>query len=58
MTAFQISVLVADANAANGLTCGAGRRVVCEQSSRSRPARISYVFDPATPRLVRHGRLW
>jgi gluconolactonase len=40
----DVSVLVTDANAANGMTSdGAGRLIVCEQGSDSEPARITRV---------------
>src|SRR4051794_26034917 len=43
-----VSTVLADADAANGMTLGPdGRLVVCHQGGRSRPARIGLV-DPAT----------
>jgi gluconolactonase len=50
LTTRSVSVLVADANVANGMTMGPdGRLLVCEQGSRSDVARISAV-DRATGR--------
>jgi len=44
----RVTVVRADANAANGMTLGSdGRLLVCEQGTRLEPARIS-AFDPRT----------
>jgi hypothetical protein len=51
-----VSVLVAQANAANGMTAdGEGRLIVCEQGGRWQPARISRI-DRATGERESIGR--
>jgi gluconolactonase len=55
----RISVLVAEANGANGMTSDVdGRLIVCEQGSRSAPARISRLDRSTGERetLVDHWR--
>jgi gluconolactonase len=44
LSSLRVSVLIEDANAANGMAADAdGRLIVCEQGNRSTPARISSV---------------